>query len=243
MLQKDPIKIAEGFASELQTVFGDDLQSLILVGSAARGDFVAGRSDINTLVLLSPAGMEALEKVNPILLRWRRQNVAVPHFMTLNSLLRSLDSYPLEILDFKTFHRVLQGPDPLIEIAIPHPALRLQIEREARGKLLLLQQALALHAKHEKDLADVLRRSLPAFSAIFQGILELQKLPIPAVRVHLFIQAAPIVGFAADVFQTIVQLRAEGGPKPGSGEIRALFKNLLREVEHLIAWVDSYRVA
>jgi len=242
MIQKDPIRIAEGFAADLKTVFGKDLQAVLLVGSAARGDFIPGKSDVNTLVILSPAGMESLEQVNPILLRWRRQNVAVPHFMTLDSLRRSLDSYPLEILDFKSFHRVIQGPDPLIEFIIPHPALRLQIEREARGKLLLLQQALALHAKHEKDLAEVLKRSLPAFSAIFQGILELRKLPIPAVRVHLFIQAAPIVGFGADVFQTIVQLRAGGGPKPGSGEIRALFKGLLREVEHLVAWVDSYRV-
>ncbi len=241
MIQKDPIKIAEGFAAELKIAFGEDLQSVILVGSAARGDFIPGKSDINTLVVLSPAGIEALEKVNPILLRWRRQNIAVPHFMTLNSLLRSLDSYPLEILDFKTFHRVILGPDPLIEIAIPHPALRLQIEREARGKLLLLHQALALHSNHEKDLAEVLKRSLPAFSAIFQGILELQKLPIPAVRVHLFIQAAPIVGFSTEVFQTIVQLRAEGGPKPGSGEIRALFKNLLREVECLVVWIDRFQ--
>jgi len=242
-MQKDPIKIAEGFAAGLKTVFGEDLQSVILVGSAARGDFVPGSSDVNTLIMLSSTGLEALEKVNPILLRWRRQNVAVPHFMTLEALRRSLDSYPLEILDFKTFHRVIQGPDPLSDIAIPQPALRLQIEREARGKLLLLHQALALQANHEKELAEVLKRSLPAFSAIFQGILELQNLPIPAVRVHLFIQAAPIVGFAADVFQTIVQLRAGGGPKPGGGEIRALFKNLLREVEHLVAWVDSYKVA
>ncbi|HEX7344153.1 MAG TPA: hypothetical protein VF398_07810, partial [bacterium] len=150
-------------------------------------------------------------------------------------------SYPLEILDFKSFHRVIQGPDPLIEISIPHPALRLQIEREARGKLLLLHQALALHANHEKDLAEVLKRSLPAFSAVFQGILELQKLPIPAIRVHLFIQAAPLAGFAPEVFQTIVQMRAGGGPKPGGGEIRALFKNLLREVEHLVAWVDLFQ--
>ncbi|HEX7343845.1 MAG TPA: hypothetical protein VF398_06250, partial [bacterium] len=71
MIQKDPIKIAEGFAAELKTVFGDDLQSVILVGSAARGDFISGKSDVNTLVILSPTGMESLEKVNPVLLRWR----------------------------------------------------------------------------------------------------------------------------------------------------------------------------
>jgi len=241
MAQKDPIKIAEGFAADLKKVFGEDLQAVLLVGSAARGDFVPGKSDVNTLVILSPPGLEGLEKAHPVLKTWMRQNLAVPHFMTADSLSRSLDSYPLEFLDFKTFHRVISGSDPLTDIPIPHLPLRLQIEREARGKLLLLQQALALHAGREKELEVILRRALPAFAAIFQGILELQGRPIPTARAGLFAEAETLAGLSAEVFQKIAHLRAGRAPKPKAGEVRTLFKNLLREVDRLVAWVDTYK--
>jgi len=241
MPEKDPIKIAEDFAVDLEKAFGENLQAVLLVGSAARGDFVPGKSDINTLVILSPPGMDTLEKAYPVLKNYQRQNLAVPHFMTAESVRHSLDSYPLEILDFKTFHRVVLGPDVLSDLVIPHQPLRLQIEREARGKLLLLRQALAIHAGQERELSGVLRRALSAFAAIFQGIMELEKRPIPADRAKLFAEAEAIAGLSAEVFQKIADLRAGRAPQPAAGEVRALFKGLLREVNRLVAWVDAYK--
>jgi len=236
--KKDPIEITEAFAAEMKKAFGEDLQTLLLVGSAVRGDFIPGKSDVNTLVILSPEGMEWLEKAYPILRTWRRKNLAVPHFMLPDSARCALDSYPLEFLDFKSFHRVILGPDILAEISIPPHPLRLQIEREARGKLFLLRQVFASEAGHGKELQAVLKRSLATFTAVFQGILELEKRTIPADRPTLFQEAASIAGFSSGVFLQIFELR-EG--KRGKN-LRVIFKDLLREVEKIVSWVDAYQL-
>ncbi len=235
----DPVAVAEDFGKELQRVFQAELQSVLLVGSAARGDFRPGKSDINTLVILSPRGMENLDKVYPLMKGFQRRRLGVPHFMTRDSVLRSLDSYPLELLDFKTFHRVLIGSDMLADLEFQPGALRLQIEREARGKLFLLRQALALHAGHEKELGEILKRALTTFTALMQGILALHGQPIPADRLAIFQKASAIANFSPEVFQEISKLRAGHGGK----DVPVIFINLLREAGKIVQWVDRSETA
>jgi hypothetical protein len=183
--------------------------------------------------------MEQLDKAHPALQSWRRSSLALPHFMTLESLRSSVDSYPLEILDFRSFHRVIVGGDPLTGIPIPLEPLRLQIEREARGKQLLLRQTWAAHATKDRELTEVMQRALKSFTVMFQGILELKNLPHPASRPELFDQAAKIAGYSAQPFQQIHDLRL--GRKPD--QPRELFWNLLREAGQIVTWIDNYSVS
>lgn len=238
MATKDPLIIAEGFATAIQEAFGPELKSLILVGSAARGDFIPGKSDVNTLIVLTPAGMDSLEKATPILKAWQGKGIAIPHFFLHDSICRSLDSYPLEMLDFKCFHKLLKGVDVFKGLVIPRPALRLQVEREARGKLYLLRRALVTHAARDKELANVLKASLSAFTVIFQGILELEKKPISEDRGKVFAGAAEIVGFSADVFTRIHDLKRG----QTAADAKGLYRELLRDVGKMVAWVDGYKI-
>lgn len=236
--KKDPVEIATGFANDLKGAFGKDLQSVLLVGSAVRGDFISGKSDVNTLVILSQEGMDWLEKTYPLLRRWQRKGLAVPHFMMPDAVTRALDSYPLEFLDFKTFHRVIMGPDILADITIPPNPLRLQIERELRGKLFLLRQIFASQAGQIKQLQAALKRSVSVFTAVFQGMLELTSHSIPSDRVTLFREAATVVGCSDRVFQQILEVREGKGTK----NLRVIFKDLLREMGPLVRWIDSFQV-
>ncbi len=236
--KKDPVAIAEGFGSALKTTFGQELHSLYLVGSAARGDFKPGKSDVNTLVILTAEGMEWLEKAYPVLQTWRKKGAAVPHFMMPDAFTRALDSYPLEFLDFKSFHKVIIGSSILADLDIPLQPLRLQIERELRGKLFLLRQIFASEAGRNKHLEAVLRRSVSVFTAVFQGILELGKIPIPADRSELFSKAAEFAGFSDRVFQQILEIRAGKGSKNN----RIIFKELLNEVGPIVSWIDQFEI-
>lgn len=236
--KKDPVDIAAGFADDLKGAFGKDLQSVLLVGSAARGDFIPGKSDVNTLVILSEEGMEWLEKAYPVVRRWQRKGLAVPHFMVPDALSRALDSYPLEFLDFKSFHRVILGLDILADMTFPPNPLRLQIERELRGKVFLLRQIFASQAGQSKHLQAVLKRSVSVFTAIFQGILELTGQSIPGDRVTLFREAASVAGCSDRVFQQILEIRGGKGAK----NLRVIFKDLLREMGSLVIWIDNYQV-
>ena len=47
---------AEEFARRLADAYGEELVAVLLYGSAARGDFREGVSDLNLLVLLRDAG-------------------------------------------------------------------------------------------------------------------------------------------------------------------------------------------
>jgi hypothetical protein len=236
--QKDPVEIATGFANDMKEAFGEELQSVLMVGSAARGDYIPGKSDINTLVILTQEGMGWLEKAYPLLQRWQRKRLAVPHFMVPDALTRALDSYPLEFLDFMTFHQVILGPDILAEMSIPKNPLRLQIERELRGKLFLLRQIFASEAGRAKQLQAALKRSVSVFTAVFQGILDLANRPIPGDRITLFREATAIAGCSERTFLQILEIRDGKGGK----NLRVVFKELLREMDSLVRWIDSYQV-
>ncbi|MFH1862371.1 MAG: hypothetical protein ABH878_06110, partial [bacterium] len=109
----------------------------------------------------------------------------------------------------------------------------------ARGKLLLLRQIIASEVGHEKHLRAMLIRSLATFTAIFQGILELENLPIPSDRHKLFERATQIGGFPNQVFQEILQIRDSGVKK----NVKVIFKDLLHCTEQIVKWVDRYRVS
>jgi predicted nucleotidyltransferase len=237
--KKNPVAIAEEFGSELRSVFGNDLQALLLVGSAARGDFVPGKSDVNTLIILTPDGMDWLEKAYPVIKKWRKKSLALPHFMMPSVITDALDSYPLEFLDFKTFHQVIIGPDVMSDIEIPLQPLRLQIERELRGKLFLLRQIFASEAGQPKNLKAVLGRAVSVFTAVFQGILELGRRPIPADRRQLFQDAAAFAGFSDKVFLHLLDVKEGKSDK----NLRVIFKDLLKELTALVAWADAFELS
>ena len=56
------IERARAFAAELAGVYGDQLVSAALYGSAARGEYREGVSDLNLLVLLKDASPAALRR-------------------------------------------------------------------------------------------------------------------------------------------------------------------------------------
>ncbi len=109
-------------------VFGKDLISLMLYGSAAGGSYVKGKSDINILVVLTPEGINRLEDGFALVKNWRKRNVAVPLVMTKEFIASSLDSYPIEFLNMKNNSVLIYGENVL-------EPLNLQAGRSACCKL------------------------------------------------------------------------------------------------------------
>jgi hypothetical protein len=86
----------------------------------------------------------------------------------------SLDSYPLEFLSVSASYRVVHGDDVLAELPFDAADIRLQCERELKSKILLLREAYVDSAGSRHVLRDIVSRSLPAMTAIFQGLLFLR---------------------------------------------------------------------
>src|SRR4030042_1076971 len=138
-IPKTPEEIFPEMTAGFQKIFGEDLVSIILYGSGAGGDYVPGKSDLNFLITLTDRGIEGLDRALETVGRWRKRNVAIPLFMTGAYLTGSLDAYPVEFLNMKRNYKVVSGEDVLAPLTFAHQHIRLQLERELRGKLLHLR--------------------------------------------------------------------------------------------------------
>src|SRR4030042_856004 len=134
-IPKTAEEIFPEITADFQKIYGEDLVSIILYGSGAGGDYVPGKSDLNFLITLTDRGIEGLDRALETVGKWRKRNVAIPLFMTRSYLTGSLDAYPVEFLNMKRHYKVVSGEDVLADLAFDRCHIRLQLERELRGKL------------------------------------------------------------------------------------------------------------
>ena len=115
----------------------------VLYGSAAGADWVAGRSDINTVIVLQHASAEVLDALAPVDRALAAEGLRAAGRARPRR--RSSDAallFPMELDDIKRQHRVLAGDDPFAGIATDEAALRRECAQEAFGKLLRLRAVL-----------------------------------------------------------------------------------------------------
>lgn len=113
----------------------------VLYGSAARGDWVPGRSDVNLLLLVDDTAPASLRRLTPAVTEWHTKGFAPPLIMGRDEWHRSADVFPIEITDMKGSHRILCGANPLDGMSVDPADLREAVEKELRGKLVRLRQA------------------------------------------------------------------------------------------------------
>ena len=77
--EKELIRLANGIEQQLS----DNLQSLCVYGSAARGEWHAKLSDVNILLITAESGYPTLEELSPLFIRAYQKSSINP--MILNS--------------------------------------------------------------------------------------------------------------------------------------------------------------
>ena len=223
---------------DYQKVFGKDLISLILYGSAAGGSYVKGKSDINLLVVLTPEAINRLEDCLTTVKQWRKCRVAVPLVMTKAFIEASLDCYPIEFLNMKNSHILIYGEDVLAQLNFKPEDLRLQIERELKGKLVLLRQGYLETEGRTSQLKQLISRSVSAFVFVFNALLHLKQASVPQRRRETIKEMAGLFTFDADVFLNCIDIK-EGVDKFSSEELEGIFKKYVGEVENLCNIIDG----
>ncbi len=171
----DPKEIFQEFTNDFKELFDDDLISIILYGSATGKNYRPGKSDINFMIVLSEEGIEHLDRAFKHLEKWRKRHVAVPLFLTETYIRTSTDVFPIEYLNFQKNHVMVYGKDLLEELTFDHHWVRLQCEREIKGKLLLLREAYLETAGKARGLKELIGQSIGAFAAVFEALLVLKE--------------------------------------------------------------------
>ena len=163
-------KIAE-FVARIRGASGENLQSVILYGSMASGEFHPEFSDINLLCVLRDTSFTALVALAPTVEWWRKQKNPPPLIMTQNEIQRSSDVFIIEFLDMQRHHRVLYGDNILAGLQIPTTQHRVQVEYELREKLIVLRQNLLSADGNKQQLWELMLNSLPSFTTLFRHAL------------------------------------------------------------------------
>jgi len=164
----------EDFVNQIESIFSADLVSIYLYGSAARNEYVQGKSDINFLVIIQSDGLKNLSGVWELLPRFQKLGIATPLVLTRSYVDSSLDTFPLELLNMIEANLLIYGEDILAELDIDNDHLRLQIERELKSKLLSLRQGYMESLGSREGIQNLISISLPAFTAIFRGTLYIK---------------------------------------------------------------------
>ena len=235
---QDPKEIFPEIIDDYKGLLGDDLISIILYGSATGQDYRPGKSDINFMMVLSEEGIDRLEKVFKMIDKWRKRKVATPLFLTEIYAESSLDVFPIEYLSFQRNHILVYGEDILADLSFDSECLRLQCEREIKGKLLLLREAFLETAGKGNALKGLMSQSLQAFMAIFDALLYLKGKEIPRLKRDAVRLTCETFDLDSMLFEKVLDIKEEK-VKLKDAEINAFFQAYLKEIRKLSRIVDK----
>ena len=128
------------WAKGLKQELGNNLTGIILYGSAARGDYVPTRSDLNLMLVFKKIDLTQIADVGRLMTRRIRKKLPRLVFWTEAELHNAWDVFPLEFEDIKENHRCLAGKDPFTKRRVNKKQMRYQIEFELRSKLLFMRE-------------------------------------------------------------------------------------------------------
>jgi hypothetical protein len=231
-------QVLHQFTQQVQDLYAEDLLAVILYGSAAAGEHVPGRSDINVVVVLRKLTPGLLRKAAPHLRRWHRQGFATPLFFDPETLHASLDVFPIEFLDMQERHRMLWGPDLLAPLRIERRNLRLQCEQELRGKLMKLRQSYVECAHAPGDLGRVLGVAVSSIVVLARTLLRLGGGDPSGGADTVLERTQARFGASTTSLRRAYQLKRGDIRLAGSG-LETLYQEVLEEVQGLVRVTDG----
>jgi predicted nucleotidyltransferase len=222
------------FLAKLTEAFGERLDSVVLYGSYVEGDFQAGVSDVNVLVLLSEPDPEALGRLAKSAGAMMRKRRITPLVLASGEFARSSDVFPMEYLDIAARHRLLHGEDPTATLAIDRRNLRHQLEHQMRGNLISLRQLVLAARGRRRLLGRELKRWYGPVAAVFRGLLRLKSVdPVPTDPDALISSVNETFGLEPGPFMQLVAYR-----KGESADPVGLADGLLLRLADLVDTID-----
>jgi predicted nucleotidyltransferase len=230
-------RVVDAFLTQADTTLGQGY-SAILYGSAARGDYIPGRSDINLMLVIDQLSPQVLRSLGRGFASWRKSTREPPLVLSRAEWNRASDAFPVEIADMRTSYKVLRGADPLQEARVEPADLRKALEREFRGKLLRLRQGYATYAPDPAALGTLGLQSAATILVLLRGVLTLLEKPVPHDSLELAAAAAATIGFEGEHLLHVVRHRVDREWRCNAPE----FENYMEAVEHTARFLDQLQL-
>jgi predicted nucleotidyltransferase len=215
--------LLQDWVTVLKQELGTNLASVVLYGSAVRGEHVATRSDVNLMLVFKKLDLEHISKVRKLTRRKVRKQLPQLVFWTEGELKHAWDVFPLEFEDIKENHQCLVGKDPFGKQKVDKKRIRYQIEFELRSKLLAMRDMWLRSSREKYDLEMFLIKAGNSFD-------------------YLIRKAALVLGkkisLPRDIVEKIKKLKKKE-LRLKRGELQELFHQLHETVESVIRKIDA----
>ena len=231
-LSDETQKLVLAYAKDVKAAFGDQLEGLLIYGSAVRGEFLPGRSNLNLLMLTTSYDAATLKLYAPVHKRWSKEQVVVPLFLTEEELIRSSSVFPLEFLEIQEHHRVLGGRDPFVGFHVKTDRLKDEVLQGLAAHVLRLRQRYVEGGGADDAVTILLPISITSTIPLLRGVQRILGRPVSA-------QSDAVLNDMADCFKQDLRglrdalLLKRGQITPGPAEIPRLFDRYLRDATAL----------
>ncbi|MBP7215838.1 MAG: hypothetical protein KBA46_00990 [Candidatus Omnitrophica bacterium] len=229
-------RIIEEFVCQATKAYGEGLRSVILYGSATSSEFIPGHSNVNLLVVLEDAALENL-KVMATIFRKRSFSMITPLFLTEHYLVTSLDIFPIEFLDIKENYVVMYGKDVMHGRQVDSKNLRFQCEQELKSKLIVIKSAY-VKISNVRQMRAFLFKAFTSIMHISRNLVRLKGKVPGYSKSEIIAQLGIEFSFDTTTLKRIAEIK-QGNLRLRPDENEALLVALLKDLEHIIALVDT----
>jgi len=231
-LPEETQKLLHAYVKDVKTLFAERLEGVLLYGSAVRGEFLPGRSNLNLLLLVSSYDQALLKGYSAIHRRWSKEQIVAPLFLTETELHSSASIFPLEYLEIQEQHRVLGGRDPFVGFRIEVHRLSAEVQQGLMGAVLRLRQRYVEGNATDEAALILLPLSITSLLPLLRGVQRMQGRAVAY-------QSDAVIKDVAEQLKLDLQglhdalLLKRGLITPGPKEIPRLFERYLHTVTEL----------
>jgi len=226
-LSEETQQLLQAYTRDVKAAFGDRLEGLLIYGSAVRGEYLPGRSNLNMLLLVAGYDTATLKLYEPIHKRWGKEQVVTPLFLREQDLKFSSALFPLEFLEIQEHHRVLGGRDPFVGFHVDTRRLKDAVLQGLAGNVLRLRQRFAESGGANEAVTILLPLSITSTVPLLRGLQRVLQWPVLDQSDAVIKDIEDRLSVNLQSFQEALLLK-RGQITPGPAEIPRLFDRYLQ---------------
>lgn len=234
-------KILKPFLQDILAYCKEDILSISVIGSAVTKDFHPKYSDINTLMIVKEIKVSLFDFIAILGKRYGKKKVCAPLIMTNAYIKGSLDVFPLEFLEMKLIHQLVYGNDVFKDMQVKKADVRLQCERELKGKLQHICQSYIKAMGNRTVLTKLFAGLHSRYFPVLRGLLFLYDQKIPQGKGDVIFALEKCFNIDMSVYRKLMEISANN-TCPSSDVLREIFEKLYHLLETVIKKVDEFEI-